>query len=198
MTSQRNRKPYPTAQLINLSPPKKFNRRVFNKLIRTTQFMVENSHANFTNKPSGGLWTSTYNMFDYNYQSEWIEWCSDNQDDWIGHTNVLIEVDTCARVFTIDSVEDMKGLYFLYPDKEYGKFARRPQDRVSARIDWVAVQKDYDIIHLTSTGAWVCSTPYYIKQNKPLSLYGWDCESSLMLNNVINRFKKITTTMNRR
>lgn len=189
--SERKIHPYPTAQLINLSPPKKYNRRIFNKQIRTTQFIVENNHANYTNKPFGGLWTSTYNMFDYNYQSEWIEWCNDNQDNWIGHTNVLIEVDTCARVFTIDCVQDMKGLYFLYPDK----------DEKSARIDWVKVQKDWDIVHLTSAGSWLCSSPYYIKsynRNKPLSLYGWDCESSLMLNNVINRFKKITTTINRR
>ena len=186
MTSRKPKvKSYPRAQLINLCPPKRFNRKLFNRMIRTEQFAnLNNNKFAMVNKPTGGLWTSTYQPHDY-YLSSWIKWCKDNQSEWIGHDCILIEIETTARVYTIDNWDNLKALYFLY-GYEY---------KDKAKIDWIKVQKSFDIIHLTENGEYECSNPYQIlNDSKKLDLYGWDCESSLMLNNVINRFKQITNT----
>mgnify|MGYP003632039741 FL=1 len=171
---------YIYSQLINLSPPKKYNKKVFNRTLRQGFDIV---NRNSFNKPSGGLWTSTYRPYDEN-QSRWIEWCHENmQSDWVGNDCILIEISQDARIFKIDEYQDLKNLYALYPLNTGADTTRH--------IDFEKIKPDWDIIWLTGYGQW------QTRNSSVLNLYGWDCESSLILNNVVNRFKKITTTRSR-
>ena len=180
---------YKYQQLVNLSPPKTYSKRIFNAFRDEydEKYMFNIKLRDRFNKPTGGLWSSTYTPL-ADEDSKWIEWCKDNcQEDWVGKHSILLEIKSNARIFTIDSQDDLLNLYRLYPrvtfcDQKY--------------IDYYEVQKDWDIIHLTEDGEWVCRHPRIytgLNKNIELSLYGWDCESSLILNDVINRFKKIKT-----
>lgn len=45
-----------------------------------------------------------------------------------------------------------------------------------AGLNFIAVSKDYDAIYLTDKGQWKTRNTY------PNTLYGWDCETLLVLN----------------
>jgi hypothetical protein len=168
---------YNYAQLINIQPPKRFNRKVFSRGLRQ-QFDIVNKSS--FNKPLGGLWTSTYQPYG-EYQSRWIEWCYDNsQKDWVGHDCALLEISQDAKIFKINEYQDLKNLYSLYPLNTGATGYKH--------INFEKMKPDWDIIWLTDFGQ------VDTRNSSVLNLYGWDCESSLMLNNVVNRFKKITTT----
>ena len=188
---------YSYSQLVNLSPPKRFNRKVFKKFLFESQFDVLNRER--LNKPGGGLWSSTYTPLQ-DYDSQWIQWCAENcQPDWIGQDNILLEISNSARIFRISNAQDLKNLYTLYPRDE--RLWTPPtvhwshSHGVTVWLDYQKIAEDYDIIWLTEDGQHYTRSPEYFGSNpiKKIDLYGWDCESSLMLNNVINRFKKITT-----
>ena len=185
------RKTYSYSQLVNLSPPKRFNRKVFKKFLFESQFDILNREK--LNKPGGGLWTSTYEPLQ-EFDSQWIQWCAENcQPDWIGLDNILLEISNSARVYTISNAQDLKNLYSLYPrDEELSDWIGQG---VTVWLNYQEIAKDYDIIWLTEDGQHYTRSPEYFGSNpiKKIDLYGWDCESSLILNNVINGFKKITT-----
>ena len=180
---------YNYAQLVNLSPPKRYSKKVFVKSLKQKQFHIHN-RENF-NKPQGGLWSSTYHSSGL-FNSDWIQWCAEIcQADWIGHDNILLEIKKTARIFTIHSFQDLKNLYSLYPVDIYGSTYQR--DYTICYLDFENIRKDYDIIWMTDEGQHMTRYTEHFGDNKRLDLYGWDCESSLILNNVVNRFKKVTT-----
>ena len=150
-------------------------------------YMFNISNRQSFNKPNGGLWSSSYTPNNPDI-SDWIRWCRENcQKNWVGRDSILLEIEPDARIWTINSQDDLLNLYRLYPRVTFGK---------QKYIDYVEVAKDWDIIHLTEDGEWVCRYPrIWINKHHDieLNLYGWDCESSLILNDVINRFKRIKT-----
>lgn len=109
-----------------------------------------------------GIWTSTYDHEDG--QSGWTRWCEEEHfgvPDWHG---VLLHPLTSARIYTID----------CYADLEI--FVRRyPVPSAFTGIDFEAARGDWDAIHLTEAGEALTRHSY------PLSLYGWDCESTIWL-----------------
>jgi hypothetical protein len=123
-------------------------------------------------KPTGGFWTSTY---DERTGSGWIQWCLAEQfgcerdETW---SNLWrLQPAAGARIYTIDDYGDLAELVERFPhSSEY------PWARVYPR--WPEVAEHYDAVHLTASGEvrtrW--DTP-----EMPLSLYGWDCESTLWL-----------------
>ena len=162
---------------MNLSPSNRYDKKVFNRALRQ-QFDITNKTS--FNKPLGGLWTSTYQPYG-EYQSRWIEWCYENiQKDWVGNDCILLDINQDARIFRIDEYQDLKNLYSLYP-------LNTGADRTK-QLDFEMMKPDWDIIWLTHKGQ------LNTMRSSVLNLYGWDCESSLFLNNKVNRFKKITTT----
>lgn len=125
---------------------------------------------------SGGLWTSTYLGV---LGSDWIRWCrsesfycNGNGDE--GFRVWLLEPDRDARIYEIDSYADLERLVEGYP--------QHPEDELAdlhlgvfTQPAWGEVAADYDAIHLTEEGQWAT------RMTHPLSLYGWDCESTLWL-----------------
>lgn len=133
-------------------------------------------------KPLGGFWTSTY-LSKGKFASEWVEWCHSEEPEWIKNKEeekpaVLLEVSPSARIYTIDSVSQLKWLQDKYPHPEHEKWGWGN----FALLDWERIAQDYDGVHLTSRGQWAT------RHGSP-NLYGWDCESTIWFRNV---FSKVT------
>lgn len=111
-------------------------------------------------KPKGGLWTSTWE----HGSCGWIEWCRSNEPGWIEDKDYwLLTPNPETRVLHVDSMKDLQALHKAYPHDQHGFLG----------YDFVTMARDYDAMHLTDRGQWRTRLTY------PLSLYGWDCESTL-------------------
>lgn len=112
-------------------------------------------------KPHGGLWCSPLDS-----ENTWIDWCrAENYGDIDHEQRVILDVDT-SNFVVIDSVEDMETKLPWY----------QIHDLFQA-IDFEAmVQQGIDGIHLTGKGQWETRFTW------PRSLYSWDCETILILN----------------
>jgi len=110
----------------------------------------------FRNKPQGGLWTSPVDS-----EYGWEDWSKDNDyGDLTNHFDLYFE----GTVFEIDSVEDMNNLPWI-EDESMHFVSFEP-----------LVFMGYDAIHLTDKGQ--ADTRF----THPKSLYGWDCETVLVMN----------------
>ena len=114
-------------------------------------------------KPYGGLWVSPIDS-----EYGWKDWCEDEDfGDLTSHFDVVLD----GIIMVIDSYFDAKDkLYWIHDDEDisftFGK-----------SIDFEAMLKDgIDAIWLTVEGE--RSTRYTDKH----CLYGWDCESVLIMN----------------
>jgi len=106
-------------------------------------------------KPEGGFWTSPVNS-----KWGWKDWC-DSEDFRPCIDGYKYNVN--GNIITIDCVEDMLDLpWFSVKGYDY--------------IDFELLAKSYDAIHLTKRGEELTRFTH------PKSLYGWDCESVLILN----------------
>ena len=123
---------------------------------------------NGINKPKGGLWSSPYNK---DTISGWYQFCKEQNfvkaDNTVG---VIFTLKEEARVYTIDSKEDLDNLVNKYPNDVLEILKER------AGLNFIAVSKDYDAIYLTDKCKW--ATIF----SRPNTLYGWDCETLLVLN----------------
>jgi len=123
----------------------------------------------FFPKPHGGLWACPV---DSNHS--WKQWCEGNNFN-IEHLKDYFNftLKDNARILVIDSPDDMKEKFiFQKPKKEYD-----PVELMSKwNIDFLAMSKIYDVIYLTEKGE--VTTRFHSNYN----LYGWDCESILILN----------------
>lgn len=118
------------------------------------------------NKPKGGLWTSP---IDSNYG--WKDWCVDgNFVDCSKDASFEITLEENASILVINDILDLEEFNWII-DKEWNWLNG---------IDFEELKTRYDAVHLTESGNW--NTRGYEEKN----LYGWDCESILILNkNVI-------------
>jgi hypothetical protein len=110
----------------------------------------------FRNKPKGGLWTSPVDS-----EYGWKDWSEDNQ---YGDLSIHFDLAFEGTVLEIDSVEDMNELPWI--EQEFMHFVSFEP----------LVFMGYDAIHLTNKGQ--CDT----RLTYPKSLYGWDCETVLVMN----------------
>lgn len=106
-------------------------------------------------KPKGGLWTSPAKSI-----HGWAKWCHDT--DYRDPTSHF-DVRFAGNVLTIDSVADLDQL--TWQDHELGYPLFEP-----------LVKRGIDAIHLTVRGE--SATRY----SHPYNLYGWDCETVLVMN----------------
>jgi len=111
------------------------------------------SDIHYYKKPNGGLWTSPVGS-----EYGWKEWADDNK--W-GDTDSNFTIKFKGNVFKIDSYEDM--LLLPWVDNHGVLFE-------------ALIACGYDAVHLTVKGE--KETRY----SDPKGLYGWDCESVLILN----------------
>lgn len=116
------------------------------------------SDVPFRNKPKGGLWTSPVAS-----KYGWIDWWEENE---FGELGSFFEIEFTGTVFVIDSVNDMNKLPWI--DLDGHSF-------ISFQA-MCAIGFTYDAIHLTEKGQ--MDTRF----THPRSLYGWDCETVLVMN----------------
>jgi hypothetical protein len=110
-------------------------------------------------KPKGGLWTSPVNS-----EYGWREWCEAESFN-LGSLKKSFRVKFSGRVMTIDSVRDMEQLPWCEPTPGWN-FPL-----------WEAVEFcGVDAIHLTVKGQ------NETRFSRPHNLYGWDCETVLVMN----------------
>lgn len=136
---------------------------------REAAFDRPTNDPHFRNKPSGGLWTSTLHD---DGTSAWLDWCEDERWGLTNETVVYaLDPEPDASVFVLDSQGDLLRLLGSFArDKDHDLL----KPRLTAQIDFEAVAKHYDAIHLTERGqiSTRLATP---------GLYGWDTESTLWL-----------------
>lgn len=130
---------------------------------------ISNLGMGITNKPDGGLWTST---FDPRYGSGWVQFCyaedvfvPDNEL-WM---STLVYPRDDVRVYDINTLADLEMLIWRFPAK-YPEFRS-----YSDVVNYEAASEFYDAIHLSDAGQW--NTRLTVP-----NLYGWDCECTLRLN----------------
>jgi len=126
-------------------------------------------------KPIGGLWTSTYTP-DEEYCSDWIRWCAYEMPEWLTGECYVLYPRKDARIYTIDSYSDLERLFRKYGIRVVDTFAV---------LDWERIAKDYDAVHLTHKGMMETHL------SRPLSLYGWDCESTVWFRNVFEKVEPL-------
>lgn len=116
----------------------------------------------------GGLWASRYQDTDTILYSEWGDFAFNEMGKSYDKACVY-KLKENARVYTIDSLEDLVNLLdkYYFPNPIHG-----PKKRF---IDFRKVSKDYDVIELTEEGHWKT------RLTSP-GLYGWDVECVLILN----------------
>ena len=115
---------------------------------------------------STGLWASPINSED-----GWYNWCMEegfNVDRLDKSFTFSLTKD--ARIFTIDSQVDLKLLHTR------GLAGLR---WFNFYLDFNKLRDVYDVLHLTNEGQW------NTRMTTTYSLYGWDCECILVMNNVI-------------
>jgi len=132
-------------------------------------------------KPRGGLWTSTYHSRG-KFASDWVEWCYYEMPEWIYPNAFLLDIKEDARIYIIDTFEDLEQLLNLYPSNLVDKIGNILSS-MFALIDWESVSEDYDGVNLTRNGQ------IRTRFSRP-SLYGWDSESTLWFRNVFSKIRK--------
>ena len=121
-------------------------------------------------KPKGGLWASPVKS-----KFGWLEWCTREEFRAEHYKAKSFTFWYSGNVFTIDSLKD--SLHMPWK-KDYD---------ILYFIDFEYMQSvGVDAVHLTLKGE------YETRFSMPRSLYGWDCESVLILNpNGIEEKEKI-------
>ena len=119
-------------------------------------------------KPSGGLW-GTWDTAKYS----WKQWCLDNEfkENQLASYFRFGLVDN-VRILELSEIDDLDSIQVL--EKRKFHIGLYP---TTIHIDWYELMKNYDVVRLNYS------------QNEQLwyrVLYGWDCDSILVLNeNVI-------------
>ena len=118
---------------------------------------IKNMHS--LTKPLGGLWASNTDAV-----YGWKDWCEDNEFRRCekDHSFAFVLTDD-ARILTINSLDDLKNL--LKGENKYGI-------DTWTILDFEKLSQQYDAIEVNISSD---SMLYH-------SLYGWDCDSILIMN----------------
>jgi len=136
-------------------------------------FFVEPSRhaAPVIHKPEGGLWTSTYNPV---YGSAWVQWCLQEEFDGPEFDCYLLTPEQDLPILVIDSYAELVSALqqFGYVDDRFGNIGHPDMWRT---FDWPKIGQRFAAVHLTEKGNGE------VHHSFPISLYGWDCESTCWL-----------------
>lgn len=120
-------------------------------------------------KPCGGLWASPVDA-----EFGWIDWCKveDFHPERLA-VSFEFELAPSANVFVVDSMTDLQR--FPHQLERLGQYLYQYPDFEKARNTGI------DAVYLTDKGQ--CETRFggYLENEKHMDLYGWDCESVLVL-----------------
>ncbi len=110
-------------------------------------------------KPSGGLWASPVDS-----KFGWADWC---RQESFGDLTSSFEFSYTGNILIIDTVTDLEDMLWFKPEP----------------LHWIEIpdfeairETGIDAIWLTESGQWAT------RLSDPRNLYGWDCESVLILN----------------
>lgn len=118
----------------------------------------------FTNKPIGGLWASPLN----GEENGWIDWCQANDyEPKNGFSESFIfELKPDSKVLRLETPEDIK-----YGERLGVIFESEPHNLWGYGIDFETLMK----LRYVAVEAFLNPFIY-------MTLYGWDCDSLLVLN----------------
>lgn len=144
-----------------------YNPEKFNK-IRNSKYNV---------KPAGGMWTSPKES-----EYGWIDFCKGENfrlpDGFTDGFEFQLKPD--SKVYIIDSFIDLVRVPHKLIDPFYGNIQFGQNF-----IDYEEMAKEYDAIWLTAEGQWDTRLPEIEGlmdiDGRSINLYGWDCESLLIL-----------------
>jgi len=112
-------------------------------------------------KPVGGLWTSPINS-----KFGWKSWCTSERFRVCDNSiSFKLKINKESKIYKINSLDDLLNLPLI--SAMYGH---------SMVINFEELAKEYDSIWLTVNGQNKTRMTY------PTSLYGWDCETVLIMN----------------
>lgn len=123
---------------------------------------VINREHPWTKPKSGGLWTAPPHPTN---GSHWIDWCVAESFGSSPFRLWELIPRKVVKVFVVDTYADLELLHDRYgigSKRDYG-----------SGFDFEAIGREWDALHLTDEGQWAT------RLSHPLSLYGWDCESTL-------------------
>lgn len=121
------------------------------------------------NKPLGGLWASPVDS-----KWGWKDWCkSENFGDL--ETCFKFTLKKGVRVCIVDSLEDFDGL----PTFDTSLGLTFLKNKLGRTVDFEEIARNADVIWLTEDGQRVT---HFGRGINEMSLYGWDCETVLVLN----------------
>ena len=111
-------------------------------------------------KPIGGLWASPLKS-----HCGWREWCKEENFRLSSFSEYFtLSLKDYARVLVIDDFESLLPLPAIDGHSDY------------KIVDFESITSQYDAIWLTPNGE------EQTRFSRPVRLYGWDCESVLILN----------------
>ena len=119
-------------------------------------------------KPRGGIWASPLGC-DFG----WREWCKEGRLRFLKPYRVYLEV-TLERALLVNQVEDLDKLLWtpLLPGVT----------TISQRPDWGAMKRrGIDVVYVTEAGERATRFSAFRDRYSGRGLYGWDCESLLIL-----------------
>ena len=154
--------------LLNHYHYNKFDMLAITKIKNSKQSMI---------KPYGGLWSSPADT-----EYGWYDWMLWEMPDWIktkARHKTILELDTSADIYVIDTYEDLAN---IATSKE--QYLDLPEF-ISTHIDFEELAKKYQILWLTAEGQ------YNTRVSRPFNLYGWDCETTLILDKSVVSVKDI-------
>ena len=134
----------------------KFHKGCF-KPIKNTEFWT---------KPNGGLWASPVDT-----KYGWKDWCHSNEFRECKEDNMFkFILSENSKVLHLYSINDLKDLPICFSDKFY--------DTRMVYLDFEILSSEYDAIelHLSEEKYESFMDSLYYK------LYGWDCDSILIMN----------------
>ncbi len=121
---------------------------------------IDIKNGRLPSKPFGGIWASPLEA-----EYGWKQYCEEEASEFINKYAVILTIDT-SHFITIDSEADLRQL----------KWYKNPVIE-SEYIDFESLKnKGTDGVYLTSRGQG------NTRLTHPRNLYGWDCESVLIMN----------------
>lgn len=126
-------------------------------------------------KPLGGFWTST---FDKEIGSAWLDWARQEIPRMVSKKTrgSYLLLPKSANICIINCIGDARILEKKYPHPQLESL--HTYGRPEQLLDWEAIAKDFDAVHLTHQG-YKEIEDLAGEYDYDCSFFSWDCESTL-------------------
>lgn len=120
-------------------------------------------------KPGGGFWSSTFLGYSVKGVSDWFRWTKYEMPHKPDHRIHLLIPHEDARILVIDTRADLVEFLATYDsmDREVPAYGQND-------VDWIALSRDFDAVHLTLSGSRA------LHHGNP-NFNSWDTESTVWL-----------------